>query len=179
MCKDSHPWEHGHIQVYTGNGKGKTTAALGLALRAAGAGAKVFIAQFAKGRSTAELVSLSRLSDLITIKQYGREHFIMGEPEPEDIQTAQQGLAEAQKVIISGKYPLVILDEANVAVDLGLLSVEALLSVLNAKPEHVEIVITGRNAHKRIIEQADLVTEMREVKHYYSKGVKARRGIEE
>ncbi|MCK4324330.1 MAG: cob(I)yrinic acid a,c-diamide adenosyltransferase [Armatimonadetes bacterium] len=178
MSKGSHPWEQGHIQVYTGDGKGKTTAALGLALRAAGAGARVFIAQFAKGRPTAELDSLARLSDLVTIKQYGRGRFIVGEPEPEDIEAAQQGLEEAQKVITSGEYSLVILDEANVAVDLGLLSVGALLSAVNAKPEHVEIVITGRNAHKRIIDRADLVTEMREVKHYHSKGVKARRGIE-
>jgi len=178
MYKGSHPWEQGHIQVYTGDGKGKTTAALGLALRAAGAGATVFIAQFAKGRPTAELASLSRLSDLITIKQYGREHFIMGEPEPEDIEAAKQGLEEAQKIIISGEYPLVILDEANVAVDLGLFSVQALLAAVNAKPEHVEIVITGRDAHKRIIERADLVTEMREVKHYYPQGVTARSGIE-
>ncbi len=178
MCKDNYPWEQGHIQVYTGDGKGKTTAALGLALRAAGAGARVFIAQFAKGRPTAELASLSRLSDLITIKQYGRDSFIVGEPGAEDIQAAQQGLDEAQKVIISGEYPLVILDEANVAVDLGLFSVEALLATVEAKPKHVEIVITGRNAHKRIIERADLVTEMRQIKHYYSKGVKGRTGID-
>jgi len=179
MCKDSHPWERGYIQVYTGDGKGKTTAALGLALRAAGAGARVFIAQFAKGRPTAELAALQRLSDLITIKQYGREHFIVGEPEPEDIHAAQQGLKEAQKVIVSGEYPLVILDEANVAVDLGLFSIETLLAIVEAKPEHVEIVVTGRNAHKRIIERADLVTEMRPIKHYHSRGVEGRTGIEE
>ena len=178
MCKDSCPWEQGHIQIYTGDGKGKTTAALGLALRAAGAGARVFIAQFAKGRPTAELASLSRLSDLITIKQYGRDCFIVDEPGAEDIQAARQGLNEAQNVIISGEYPLVILDEANVAVDLGLFSVEALLATVEAKPKHVEIVITGRNAHKRIIERADLVTEMRQIKHYYSKGVEARTGID-
>jgi len=179
MCRDSHLWKQGHIQVYTGDGKGKTTAALGLALRTAGAGARVFIAQFVKGRPTAELVSLTRLSDLITIKQYGREHFIVGEPEPEDIEAAQQGLQETQQTIASGEYPLVILDEANVAVDLGLFSVEALLEAVNSKPEHVEIVITGRNAHERIIDRADLVTEMRQVKHYHSKGVEARAGIEE
>jgi len=179
MCKTNRPWKRGYVQVYTGDGKGKTTAALGLALRAAGAGTKVFIAQFAKGRPTAELTSLARLSDLITIKQYGREHFIMGEPAPEDIEAAQQGLQEAQQAIASGEYPLVILDEANVAVDIGLFSAEALLAVVNAKPQHVEIVITGRNAHRRIIDRADLVTEMRQVKHYYSKGVEARAGIEE
>ncbi len=179
MCKTNRPWEQGYVQVYTGDGKGKTTAALGLALRAAGVGARVFIAQFAKGRPTAELASLTRLSDLITIKQYGREQFIMGEPEPEDIEAAQQGLQETQQAIASGEYALVILDEASVAVDLGLFSVEGLLAILNGKPEHVEIVITGRNADQRIVDRADLVTEMRQVKHYYSKGVRARRGIEE
>jgi len=179
MCETNRPWERGHVQVYTGDGKGKTTAALGLALRAAGAGARVFIAQFAKGRPTAELASLTRLSDLITVKRYGREHFIVGEAAREDIEAAQQGLQEAQGAIASGKYPLVILDEANVAVDLGLFSAEALLAVVNAKPEYVEIVITGRNADRRVVDRADLVTEMRQIKHYYSKGVKARRGIEE
>ena len=178
MCKESHPWQQGYIQVYTGDGKGKTTAALGLALRAAGAGVRVFIAQFVKGRPTAELVSLTRFSDLITIKQYGRGRFIVDEPDPEDIEAARQGLQETQQAIASGEYPLVILDEANVAVDLGLFSVEALLATVEAKPKHVEIVITGRNAHKRIIERADLVTEMRQVKHYHSKGVEARTGIE-
>jgi len=178
MFKDNHPWKQGYIQVYTGDGKGKTTAALGLALRAAGAGARVFIAQFAKGRPTAELAALQRFSDLITIKRYGREHFIMGEPEPEDVQAAQQGLQEVQQAIASGDYSLVILDEANIAVDLGLFSADALLTVIEAKPKQVEIIITGRNAHERIIDRADLVTEMRQVKHYYTRGVAARHGIE-
>ncbi len=178
MSQGSHPWEYGYIQVYTGDGKGKTTAALGLALRAAGAGARVFIAQFAKGRPTAELALLARLSDLITIKQYGRSRFIVGEPEPEDIEAAQEGLQQTQQAIASGEYPLVILDEANLAVDLGLFSVEALLAAVNSKPQHVEIVITGRNAHECIIDRADLATEMRQVKHYHSKDVEARTGIE-
>ncbi len=102
MCKTNRPWEQGYVQVYTGDGKGKTTAALGLALRAAGAGAKVFIAQFAKGRPTSEMAALQRFADLITVKQYGREHFIMAEPEPEDIEAAQQGLEETQEAIASG-----------------------------------------------------------------------------
>ena len=179
MCQGNHPWEDGYVHVYTGDGKGKTTAALGLALRAAGAGARVFIAQFAKGRPTAELVSLSRLCDLITIKQYGRSGFIVGEPEPEDIEAAQHGLQQSQQAIVSGEYSLVILDEANVAVDLGLFSTEALLQAVDSKPKHIEIVITGRNADQRVLDCADLVTEMRQVKHYHTKGVKARRGIEE
>jgi len=165
MCKTNRPWEQGYVQVYTGDGKGKTTAALGLALRAAGAGAKVFIAQFAKGRPTSEMAALQRFADLITVKQYGREHFIMAEPEPEDIEAAQQGLEETQEAIASGE-------------ELGLFSAEALLAAVNAKPKHVEIVITGRNAHRRIIDRADLVTEMRQVKHYYTQGVTARSGIE-
>jgi len=178
MCKDGHPWGQGYIQVYTGDGKGKTTAALGLALRAAGAGARVFIAQFAKGRPTAELSALQRFSNLITIKQYGQGRFIVDEPHSEDIEAAGQGLKEAEQAITSGEYSLVILDEANVAVDLGLFSAEALLTVVKGKPDYVEIVITGRNAHKHIIERADLVTEMRQVKHYHTDGVKARRGID-
>ena len=178
MDKRNRPWQRGYVQVYTGDGKGKTTAALGLALRAAGAGAKVFIAQFVKGRPTSELTALSRFPDLITIKQYGREHFIIGEPAPEDIEVAEEGLEEARQAIASGDYPLVILDEANVAVALELFSAEALLAVVNAKPEHVEIVITGRNADQRIVDRADLVTEMRQVKHYYKQGVTARSGID-
>ena len=172
------PWEQGYIQVYTGDGKGKTTAALGLALRAAGAGAKVFIAQFLKGTKSAELAALERLADLITVKQCGRGHFIVGEPEEEDIQAARAGLAEVRQIIAAGEYPLVILDEANVAVHFGLFSADELLDVVEARPDHVEVVITGRRADERIIGDADLVTEMREVKHYHAAGVQARRGIE-
>ncbi len=172
------PWKRGRLQVYMGNGKGKTTAALGLALRAAGAGAKVFIAQFAKGRKTSELAALERLSDVITIRQYGRGSLIRGEPGPEDIEGARVGLEEAARIIASGEYPLVILDEANVAVHLGLFSADDLLAVIESRPEHVELVITGRCADPRVVDAADLVTEMREVKHYYNQGVPARKGID-
>ncbi len=178
MCNKRAPWERGYIQVYTGDGKGKTTAALGLALRAAGVGAKVFIAQFVKGTKSAELAALERLGDLITVKQYGRGHFIVGEPEEEDIQAARAGLAEVRQIIASGEYPLVVLDEANVAVHFGLFTADELLETVKSRPQHVEVVITGRRAHQRIIDAADLVTEMREVKHYYTQGVPARRGIE-
>jgi len=168
----------GYVQVYTGAGKGKTTAALGLAIRAAGAGLRVFIAQFIKGAHSSELDALQRYSDLITIKQFGRGCFIKGEPSPADVEAARKGLSEVKQIIASGEYQVVILDEANVATHLKLFSVDELLSVIEAKPDDVELVITGRNADPRLIERADLATEMLEVKHYYKKGVEARTGIE-
>ncbi len=168
----------GYVHVYTGDGKGKTTAAFGLALRAAGAGLKVFIAQFVKGQHYSELNSIARFSDLITLKQYGRGCFIRKTPEPEDITAARQGLEAVKEVIASEEYNVVILDEANIAVNYGLFSVEELLELIDSKPENVELVITGRYADERILERADLVTEMKEIKHYYKRGVKARKGIE-
>ncbi len=168
----------GYIQVYTGDGKGKTTAALGLALRAAGAGLKVYIAQFVKGMRYSENDALSQLEGRIVIKQYGRDCFITKAPEEEDIQGARRGLREAKEIMCSGEYQVVILDEANIATSYNLFSVDDLLDFVNVKPEGVELVITGRNADPRIVERADLVTEMREVKHYYQKGVQARKGIE-
>ena len=168
----------GFIQVYTGDGKGKTTAALGLAVRAAGAGLRVFIAQFMKGREYSELKALERFRDLITVKQYGLRSFIEDKPSDDDIRCAAEGLREVREALTSGAYDLVILDEANMAVHFGLFTVDQLLDVMEAKPGHVELVITGRCSDPRIIEKADLVTEMVEVKHYYSRGVKARKGIE-
>lgn len=168
----------GHVQVYTGSGKGKTTAALGLALRAAGAGLKVYIAQFVKGMKYSELDALAKLSHSITVKQYGRSCFIRRNPEKEDIQAAREGLKEVKEVMCSGKYQMIILDEANIATYFNLFSVEELLDLIRSKPEEVELVITGRMADPRIIEEADLVTEMKEIKHYYQKGVQARDGIE-
>ncbi len=168
----------GYIQVYTGNGKGKTTAAFGLALRAAGAGFRVYIAQFVKGMHYSEINSLAKLSEFITIKQYGRDCFIFGEPEKEDIQAAQEGLREVREIMRSGKYQMIILDEANIATYYNLFSVDELLDFIRAKPEEVELIITGRKADPRVIEEADLVTEMKEIKHYYQKGVQARDGIE-
>jgi len=168
----------GYVHIYTGDGKGKTTAALGLALRAAGAGIKVYIAQFAKGMHYSELDSLQRFEDLITIKQYGRRCFIKEKPEPEDIAAARSGYEEALQIIKSGEYGLVILDEANIATYYNLFSVDELLALVEAKPDHVELVITGRRADPRIIKRADLVTEMKEIKHYYQQGVPARKGIE-
>ncbi|MEA1971361.1 MAG: cob(I)yrinic acid a,c-diamide adenosyltransferase [Thermodesulfobacteriota bacterium] len=168
----------GYIQVYTGDGKGKTTAAFGLALRAAGADLKVYIAQFVKGMKYSELDSMEKLSDFITIKQYGRDCFIFREPDKEDIQAAREGLQEVKEIMCSGEYQVIVLDEANIATYYNLFSVDDLLDFIKVKPEGVELVITGRKADPRIIERADLVTEMKEIKHYYQKGVEARRGIE-
>ena len=168
----------GYVQVYTGNGKGKTTAALGLAMRAAGAGFKVFIGQFVKGMDYSELHSFAKLSDQITLRQYGRRCFIYEEPEMDDVLVARQGLEEIRQAVASGEYQLVVMDEANIATHYRLFSVDELLEVIDSKPEHVELVITGRCVDDRIIGRADLVTEMREVKHYYTQGVLARVGIE-
>ncbi|HOM17035.1 MAG TPA: cob(I)yrinic acid a,c-diamide adenosyltransferase [Thermoguttaceae bacterium] len=168
----------GYVHVYTGDGKGKTTAALGLALRAAGAGWRVFIGQFAKGRDTSELRALARLSDLITVCQFGRAGWIRPTPTAEDIAAAREGLARCREAIASGQYRLVILDEANLGPMLRLFSLEDLLDLLDARPDGVELVLTGRYAHPAVLERADVVTEMRELKHYYRQGVLARTGIE-
>ncbi len=172
------PWTKGYVQIYTGDGKGKTTAAFGLALRAAGAGLPVFIAQFMKGGDYSEVRALGRFEDLITLRQYGRGRFIRGKPAEEDIRAAKEGLAEVRSILRSGRYRVVILDEAGIAAFYGLVSVEDLLALIDGKPADVELVITGRRADPRLLARADLVTEMREVKHYYSGGVQARRGIE-
>jgi len=125
-----------------------------------------------------ELDAMEKLSDSITIKQYGRDCFIYRDPEKEDIQAAQEGLKEVWEIMCSGEYQMIILDEANIATYYNLFSVDDLLDFIRAKPEEVELVITGRKADPRIIEEADLVTEMKEIKHYYQKGVQAREGIE-
>jgi cob(I)alamin adenosyltransferase len=168
----------GYIQVYTGNGKGKTTAALGLAIRAAGAGLKVFIAQFIKMGEYSEIKALKRFEDLITVEQFGTGRFIKNAPSGSDIEAAQAGIKKIKKILSSGQHHMVIMEEANVAAKLGLLAVEDLLEIMAEKPENVELVITGRGADSRLIEKADLVTEMKEVKHYFKKGVTARIGIE-
>ena len=169
----------GYVQIYTGEGKGKTTAALGLALRAVGAGWNVFLGQFAKGLRTSELTALEeRLADRVTVRQFGLGRFITGKPTEADVAAARRGLEEARQAVASGDYRLVILDEANVAVKLGLASVEDFLALIDARHTDVELVLTGRDADPRLIARADLVTEMRLVKHYFQQGVPARRGIE-
>lgn len=176
-----HPWEgeRGYVQVYTGEGKGKTTAALGLTLRAAGAGLRVFIGQFAKQGLFSEIVALRRLGDRVTCRQYGRGRWLQDTPgDGDDVQAATAGLSEVRRVVREGHHDVVILDEADIATYYGLFTVDDLLELIDGKPPHVELVFTGRGADPRIVERADLVTEMREVKHYYRQGVMARRGIE-
>jgi len=168
----------GYVQVYTGDGKGKTTAALGLALRAAGAGLNVFIAQFVKGAEYSEIKALARFSDLIVLKQYGRGCFIRQEPGEEDKRLAGAGLDEAEAAMLSGNYQVIILDEINIATYFSLFSVARVLELIRKKPADVELVLTGRKADPLVVEIADLVTEMCEIKHYYQKGVEAREGIE-
>ncbi len=168
----------GYIQVYTGNGKGKTTAALGLTLRAVGAGLKVFIAQFIKMGDYSEIGALERLSESVTVEQFGCGRFPKGRASEEDIALAQRGLERIKEVFISEQYDVLIMDEANVAVPLGLFGVEALLEIMDSKPLDVELIITGRNAAAAVIEKADLVSEVNAVKHYFQNGVKSRIGIE-
>ena len=177
-ARPDRPPERRYVQVYTGDGKGKTTAALGLALRAAGAGLRVFFAQFLKSGRCGETVALERLADRITLRQYGRGPFIGGRPTPEDIAAARRGLEEVRRVLAAGEHDVVILDEANVAAKIGALSVEDLLGLIDARPAAVELVLTGRGADARILERADLVTEMVARKHYFDRGVEARDGIE-
>ena len=168
----------GYIQVYTGNGKGKTTAAIGLAIRAAGAGLKVFIAQFIKMGDYSEIKALRRYSDLITVEQFGLGRFTDGKPLPEDIAAAQKGLKQVKSIMASEEYKVIILEEANVAAKFGLIREQDLLGFMVNKPYDLELVITGRYASARVIENADLVTEMVPIKHYFEKGVPARVGIE-
>ncbi|MEM1564123.1 MAG: cob(I)yrinic acid a,c-diamide adenosyltransferase [Candidatus Bathyarchaeia archaeon] len=171
--------ERGLVQVYTGDGKGKTSAAFGLALRAVGRGLKVYIIQFIKGGfDYGELYVIDRLPN-ITLKAFGRGRFVTQQPpSKEDVRLAEEAFKLAEETIKSGEYDLVILDEINVALNLKLISLEKVLELIKSKPKHVELVLTGRYAPKEVIEAADLVTEMREVKHPFKRGCQAREGIE-
>jgi cob(I)alamin adenosyltransferase len=170
----------GYIQIYTGNGKGKTTAALGLALRAAGHGLRTYFGQFLKGQDYGELSAVKELSSLITIEQFGRKGFIhvTENPDKEDIYRAQMGLQKCYTMMKSGEYRIIVLDEINVAVHFNLFSEKDIHDFLDEKPEETEVILTGRYAPESFIERADLVTEMKEVKHYYKEGIQARKGIE-
>ncbi len=170
--------QKGYIQIYTGDGKGKTTAALGLALRAAGHGKKTYIAQFMKGQSYGELKSIQRI-DEITIAQFGKDTFIhINQATAQDIQMARDGLDQAIHAMNSGDYQIIILDEINMAVYFKLLTVDEVLEFIKQKPVEIELILTGRRAPEQFIKIADLVTEMKEVKHYYKAGVESRDGIE-
>ena len=170
--------EKGYIHIYTGPGKGKTTAALGLGLRAAGSGFNVYMIQFMKGRRYSELDAVENLNNF-TIVQYGRDEFVSKEkPEQIDIDLAQEGFLHSTDVIKNGKYDLVILDEINVAVDYNLISLKDVIHLIEEKPKKLELVLTGRYAHPEIVKCADLVTEMLEIKHPYQQGIIARKGID-
>jgi cob(I)alamin adenosyltransferase len=171
--------EKGMVQVYTGNGKGKTSAAFGLALRAIGRGLKVYIIQFIKGGfDYGELYMADKLPNL-KLKAFGRGKFVTEKPpSEEDVKLAEEALALAEETVKGGEYDIVILDEINVALNLKLIKTERVVELIKKKPKHVELVLTGRYAPNEIIEAADLVTEMREIKHPYNKGFQARKGIE-
>lgn len=165
------------IQVYTGNGKGKTTASLGLALRAAGAGLKVYIGQFIKKGCYNEIKILKKIKN-ITIEQFGRGCFINRHPNKKDIESANKGLEKIKKAVSNNHYSLIILDEINVALNFKLIGLNDVLDVIKNVPKETELVLTGRNAHDKIIKIADLVSQIEDKKHYYNKNLKARRGIE-
>jgi len=167
----------GFVHVYTGNGKGKTTAALGLSLRAVCAGKRVFFGQFVKGMKYSETKAVEYLPNF-EMEQLGLNCFIEKEPTQADIDAAQEGLRRIQEVLQSGQYDLVVLDEVNIAIYFKLITVSEVVNLIQSRPNHVEVVCTGRYAPEELIEIADLVTEMKEIKHYYSQGILARKGIE-
>lgn len=172
--------EKGFVQIYTGNGKGKTTAAIGQAVRAAGFGLKTYIAQFMKEFPYNELKSLVHLNEWITIEQFAGDDFVYKKqlPPQEEIDKAEKGLITATENMLSENYDLIILDEALVSIYFKLITTEHLLDIINIKPPQIEMIITGRYCPQEIIDKADLVTEMKEIKHYYQKGIISRRGIE-
>jgi cob(I)alamin adenosyltransferase len=171
--------DKGLVQVYTGNGKGKTSAAFGLALRAIGRGLKVHIIQFIKGGFDYGESRVAERLDNLTLKAFGRGKFIVTKPPPEDdLRLAGEAFELAKRIVSSMKYDVVVLDEINVAIDLGMLDLHEVVDFVRNKPNSVELVLTGRNAPKAIIEVADLVTEMKEVKHPFQQGIPPRKGIE-
>jgi len=171
--------QKGYIQIYTGDGKGKTTAALGLALRAAGHGLRTYIAQFMKGQSYGELKSIELIPE-IEIEQFGKDTFIhVGQATPQDKQMAKQALEKATRKMLSREFDIIILDEINMAIHFKLLTISEVLHFISTKPENIELILTGRKAPRALIKRADLITEMREIKHYYTQDVIARDGIEQ
>lgn len=173
-------FNQGFVQIYTGNGKGKSTAAIGQAVRAAGFGAKTYIAQFMKEFPYNELISLKHLSEWITIEQFGGDEFVYKKelPGKEEVAKAKVGLHSAKEKMLSGEYDLIILDESIVAIYFKLFETRQIIEFIKLKPENIEIILTGRYCPSELIDLADLVTEMKEVKHYYQKGIISRKGIE-
>jgi len=171
--------EHGLTQVYTGDGKGKTSAAFGLALRAIGRGLKVYVIQFIKGGfDYGELHVVQHLPNL-KIKAFGRGKFVTQiPPTKEDVKLASQAFELAEQIVSGGEYDVVVLDEINVALHLKLIELDKVLRLIEKKPKHVELVLTGRHASPKLLDMADLVTEMKEVKHPYTTGTPPREGIE-
>ena len=170
----------GYVQVYTGDGKGKTTASLGLVLRAAGYGHRSCIVSFLKGDPNyGELKFIREHMPMVEYHLCGRMNFVDPKnPDPEDVRVAQEGFATACAAVSSGDFHIVVLDEINVAVTLGLIEVAEVLGMIATRPEHVEIVLTGRDVPRELFDAADLVTEMTVHKHFYDAGIPARRGIE-
>lgn len=169
--------EKGYVQVYTGNGKGKTTAALGISVRCACAGGKVLIGQFLKGQEYSELKIPDHFKTIV-MKQFGTPEFVKGEPSDEAKQQAREGLEYMKKEMLTESYDMIVFDEINNSLDIGLLDIDDAIDIIDSKPTNTEIVFTGRGCPKEIIDRADLVTEMREIKHYYQVGVNARKGVE-
>ncbi len=172
--------EKGYVQIYTGNGKGKTTAALGLIIRALGSGMRVFLCQFMKNNDTGELKIFDRFTEQIKVIQCGLGKFCTDRENPgqDHIDAAQKGFEKAKKALNSEEYDLVVLDEINVALYYNLLPIEDVIGLIKSRPIHTELVLTGRYADKKLYDYADLITEMKEIKHYYKKGVEQRKGIE-
>jgi cob(I)alamin adenosyltransferase len=173
-------FEKGYVHLYTGHGKGKTTAALGMALRAAGWGLRSIFVQFMKGSHYGEIESAKRLGDLITIEQYGSAEFCRLDDANimEHLQRAKRGLERSREVLRDDRYALVVLDEIVTACLFKLVTLRDILDLVERKPDAKEMVLTGRGAPRKLIERCDLVTEMKEVKHYFNAGVEARQGIE-
>lgn len=168
----------GLIMVYTGNGKGKTTAALGQAIRALGHGFRVFMIHFMKGREYGEFNALQKMGGLRIIRA-GRDFFVdRDNPDAIDIKMAREGLVVAREALLGNEYDMIVLDEINVAMDFNLITVDEVLEMLKHKTENVDVILTGRNAPPEIIDIADLVSDIKEVKHPYGYGIKMRKGIE-
>jgi cob(I)alamin adenosyltransferase len=168
----------GIVMLFTGDGKGKTTAAVGAAVRAAGHGATVLIIQFMKGRLYGELAAVEKIDNL-TIEQHGRDEFVdPKDPEKIDIELAEKGWARALEAAASDPPSLLVLDEINVAVSFGLIPLEAVVKFVQDRPDGMDLILTGRYAARELIEIADTVTEMKEIKHHYNAGVQMRKGIE-